>query len=337
MARKRTNIMKKALLSASMLALVGCSDVQYRFNGESLPNNTEWEDAGVSFGNAQNYEKNGISYDTYEKLSYVGITSIEEIKALNSVFPVDEQPIEYFMSHHRFHPDGLLMVAEGLRRGDFTLADISGLLREADRRNSLGGSQRNVFGMGPYSALVRPLMLTSSARNIHRGESVSDAVTAVIKLERENDKKNQALSEELDRENQPTPEEETQRKKQWENTEAYLNERGRIQLQQMGMTPDMAQKGIWAATHRPNSECAYYIHQLTADADMQRIRPDLPDTGGNTLIILKLEQSHMCDSGQVEKSITPPETPLQRREKEQLRHSHVGGGLQDVEIKWPGY
>lgn len=105
--------------------------------------------------------------------------------------------------------------------------------------------------------------------------------------------------------------------------DATLQRRGEIQLRRMGVSPQTARDGIWATMHKPYSPCARAIRRLTAEGDMQDMRPDLPDTGYNEGLIIHIEQSGLCNRDRVNKSKPPPETPLQKREREQL-NNHFG-------------
>lgn len=109
--------------------------------------------------------------------------------------------------------------------------------------------------------------------------------------------------------------------------EARLNEgmqrSGEIQLRRMGMAPETARDGIWATMHKPYSPCARAIRRLTAEDDMQNMRPDLRDTGYNEGLIVHIEQSGLCNRDRVKKSAPPPETPLQKREREEWKHAGV--------------
>lgn len=175
--------MKRALLAVSALALVGCSDLAYNFNSDDLHNASAWEEANVSFGVAKKYEQLGISPETYSKFASVTITSPEEIKRISSIFPFPDghMTVDYFKQSS--FSQGLSIVLSGVKKGDFTLDEIAAFVKEAEKKNSSGEHEMSIMGMDPGSSfLLYPHILTSSARNIHRGQSVEDAVNRVIKL-----------------------------------------------------------------------------------------------------------------------------------------------------------
>lgn len=71
---------------------------------------------------------------------------------------------------------------------------------------------------------------------------------------------------------------------------ARLQAEGEIHLRKMGMASDVARKAIWATEHRPNSACAYYVRQLTADYDSGA------DRGGyDEDLVISIEHSGTCE------------------------------------------
>lgn len=63
-----------------------------------------------------------------------------------------------------------------------------------------------------------------------------------------------------------------------------------IHLRKMGMSPDIARKATWAASHKPNSACAYWVRQLTADYENGLDRPDYDDK-----LVISVERSGTCE------------------------------------------
>ena len=73
-------------------------------------------------------------------------------------------------------------------------------------------------------------------------------------------------------------------------TRQILGAQIEIHLRKMGMSPDMAHKAIWAASHKPNSACAYWVRQLTADYDGGLDRPDYDEN-----LVISIEHSGTCE------------------------------------------
>ena len=63
-----------------------------------------------------------------------------------------------------------------------------------------------------------------------------------------------------------------------------------IHLRQMGMSPDVARKAVWASQNRPYSACAHYVAQLTADYENGMDRPDYDDK-----LVASVERSGTCE------------------------------------------
>ncbi|MCX5617111.1 hypothetical protein NQF86_00290 [Bombella sp. TMW 2.2543] len=70
----------------------------------------------------------------------------------------------------------------------------------------------------------------------------------------------------------------------------YNMRQDELHLRKMGMSPATARKAIWAASHKPNSACAYYVRQLTADYDGADDRRDYDDN-----LIISIEHSGTCE------------------------------------------
>ena len=78
-----------------------------------------------------------------------------------------------------------------------------------------------------------------------------------------------------------------------ENWNAFLAREGaedEIRLRKMGMVPDVARKAIWAAQHKFDSSCSYYVHQLLSDYDR---KVDHDEYDGK--IIISIEHSGICE------------------------------------------
>ena len=72
--------------------------------------------------------------------------------------------------------------------------------------------------------------------------------------------------------------------------DARLSAETEVHLRQMGMSPGTARKAVWAARHKPNSACAYWVRQLTADYDNGLDRPDYDDK-----LVISVEHSGTCE------------------------------------------
>ena len=70
----------------------------------------------------------------------------------------------------------------------------------------------------------------------------------------------------------------------------YNMQQDELHLRKMGMSPDVAHKAIWAASHKPNSACAHWVRQLTADYDSGFERPDYDDR-----LVISVERSGTCE------------------------------------------
>ncbi|MCX5617007.1 hypothetical protein NQF87_08505 [Bombella sp. TMW 2.2559] len=71
---------------------------------------------------------------------------------------------------------------------------------------------------------------------------------------------------------------------------ARLNAETEIHLRKMGMSPETAKLAVWGASHRPNSACAHYVRQLTADYDSGA------DRGGyDEDLVAAIEHSGTCE------------------------------------------
>ncbi|MCX5614447.1 hypothetical protein [Bombella saccharophila] len=74
------------------------------------------------------------------------------------------------------------------------------------------------------------------------------------------------------------------------------NSENLVRLRRVGLTPDTAQKAVWALNHRPQSACAVYASKIIVGIDMARSAPDNPATAysPDTDIII-IERNHLCD------------------------------------------
>lgn len=75
----------------------------------------------------------------------------------------------------------------------------------------------------------------------------------------------------------------------------YNMRQDELHLRKMGMSPDIARKAIWAASHKPNSACAYWVRQLTADYDGGLDRPDYDEN-----LVISIERSGTCEKNNLD-------------------------------------
>lgn len=74
------------------------------------------------------------------------------------------------------------------------------------------------------------------------------------------------------------------------------NDESLVTLRRAGLTPDTAQKAVWALNHKPQSSCAIKAGDIVNLTQMARAAPDNPATAysPDTDVIL-IERNHLCD------------------------------------------
>ncbi|MCX8667434.1 hypothetical protein J3T99_07400 [Acetobacteraceae bacterium B3987] len=80
------------------------------------------------------------------------------------------------------------------------------------------------------------------------------------------------------------------------------NDESLVTLRRAGLTPDTAQKAVWALNHKPQSSCAIKAGDIVNLTQMARAAPDNPATAysPDTDVIL-IERNHLCDRNMLDR------------------------------------
>ena len=89
---------------------------------------------------------------------------------------------------------------------------------------------------------------------------------------------------------------------QYKNLKDEENSESLVILRHAGLTPDTAQKAVWALNHRPHSSCAVYASKIVVGIDMARSAPDNPATAYSPdMDVILIERNHLCDRNMLDR------------------------------------
>lgn len=89
---------------------------------------------------------------------------------------------------------------------------------------------------------------------------------------------------------------------QYKNLRDEENSESLVILRRAGLSPDTAQKAVWALNHRPQSSCAIKAGDIVNLTQMAQAAPDNPATfySPDTDVIL-IERNHLCDRNMLDR------------------------------------
>ncbi|MXV58356.1 MULTISPECIES: hypothetical protein [unclassified Saccharibacter] len=138
--------MKKALLAASMLALVGCSDPR----GE-------------------------VPYQAYKVFNSYGITRTEDMKAILSVLPIDNLDIGYTQEWANFRK-----VMSGIQNKEYTSQELVTLMKASQAFH--GDDPANLLASPLFDNRFNSDIIIPSAKRLHNNENIENIILDNIRL-----------------------------------------------------------------------------------------------------------------------------------------------------------
>lgn len=80
------------------------------------------------------------------------------------------------------------------------------------------------------------------------------------------------------------------------------NNESLVTLRRAGLTPDTAQKAVWALNHKPQSSCADLASKIVVSTQMAKAAPDNPATAYSPdMDVIMIERNHLCDRNRLDR------------------------------------